>query len=580
MISRFSLLSARFSLLCTALLCVLPFLQPYHLYPLTSFYSEWLAFALGLGVLVVLLDHRLEGRAEVPWVVLSPLALAVLLMAHGFFGLSPYFGQALAGALYLGWAALLIMAGRALVMTCGAEKLCMVVASSLAVGALLSALAGVIQFFELKTPLNVLIAQPTGVALFGNLAQANHFASHATLGLLSLAYLSGRSARAALAAGLCALPLLFVLGVSGSRSVWLYLLAAFVLAAWLRRIAGDRASKRIFMVVGGFVASYFLMQWVVQAGWIRPPQREAVTALERLFTSPGSVADRFSLWGAAWAMLLAHPLQGVGWGGFAAAYFDHVTAMDADNLFRLYQNSHNIVLHLLAETGLVGGALLVVPMLAWAGHALRAPRNTQLWWLLALIGVIAIHSLLEYPLWYAYFLSIAALLLGAADTPAFGLRKVRLLVFTVLLAGAFNLAVQWTDYRTFERIFHPRAQELPPANLVGLMTDLHRNPLLMPFVELSTALALGLDETGHQQQLFLNTRALRFSPQPRLVYRQALLLALAGRPLEAREQLQRARRAYREPAEFSADLERLARSHPALMRPLLESAPRSAQTHP
>ena len=419
--------------------------------------------------------------------------------------------------------------------------------------------AGAIQFFELKTPLNVLIAQPTSAALFGNLAQANHFASHATLGLLSLAYLSGRSARAALAAGLCALPLLFVLGVSGSRSVWLYLLAAFVLAAWLRRIADDRASKRIFMVVGGFVASYFLMQLVVQAGWIRPPQREAVTALERLFTSPGSVADRFSLWGA-----------------FAAAYFDHVTAIDADNLFRLYQNSHNIVLQLLAETGLVGGALLVVPMLAWAGHALRAPRNTQLWWLLALIGVIAIHSLLEYPLWYAYFLGIAALLLGAADPPAFGLRKVRLLVFTVLLAGAFNLAVQWTDYRTFERIFHPRAQELPPANLVGLMTDLHRNPLLMPYVELSTALALGLDETGHQQQLFLNTRALRFSPPPR----QVLLLALAGRPLEAQEQLQRARRAYREPAEFTADLERLARSHPALMRPLLESAPRSAQTHP
>jgi predicted metal-dependent hydrolase len=64
------------------------------------------------------------------------------------------------------------------------------------------------------------------------------------------------------------------------------------------------------------------------------------------------------------------------------------------------------------------------------------------------------------------------------------------------------------------------------------------------------------------------------------VYRQALLLALAGRLLEAREQLQRAHRAYREPAEFTADLERLARSHPALMRPLLESAPRSAQTHP
>ncbi len=32
------------SLAALGLMCVLPFLQPVHAYPLTSFYSEWLAF--------------------------------------------------------------------------------------------------------------------------------------------------------------------------------------------------------------------------------------------------------------------------------------------------------------------------------------------------------------------------------------------------------------------------------------------------------------------------------------------------------------------------------------------------------
>ena len=45
---------ARFALLCTALLCSIPFLQPYHRNPLTAFYSEWFAMALGLGVATVL----------------------------------------------------------------------------------------------------------------------------------------------------------------------------------------------------------------------------------------------------------------------------------------------------------------------------------------------------------------------------------------------------------------------------------------------------------------------------------------------------------------------------------------------
>jgi hypothetical protein len=121
---------------------------------------------------------------------------------------------------------------------------------------------------------------------------------------------------------------------------------------------------------------------------------------------------------------------------------------------------------------------------------------------------------------------------------------------------------------------------LPPANLVERMISLHRDPLLMPYVETATAVGLTLDEAGYRQQLFINSRVLRFSPQPRLVYRQALLLALADRPQEAREQLLRARRAYREPPGFAADLERLARIHPEQMRPLLESAPRGTRTSP
>lgn len=577
---NFPPLFAHFSLICTVLLCTLPFLQPYHLYPLTSFYSEWLAFALGLGVMTVWLDGRLQARAEIPWVALSPFALAVLLMVHGLLGWSPYFGQALTGALYLAWAGLMIMAGRALAQIWGFEKLILVIASALAAGALLSAAAGIIQFYELKTPLNAWVAQSRGAALFGNLAQTNHFASHATLGLLSLAYLSLRGRRAAWVALPCTLPLLFVLGLSGSRSVWLFLLAALALAAGLRAVTRDDANRRLFIVVGVMVIVYFLMQMAVQAGWIRPVEQEAVTAVDRLFSSPGSISDRFRLWGAAWTLWLEHPLQGLGWGGFAADYYRHVTVIDADNLYGLYQNSHNIVLHLLAETGLIGGLLLVVPLLIWSFHVLRAPRDARLWWLLGLTGVFAIHSLLEYPLWYAYFLGVAALLLGIADTPALAMRRIRLLAFVLLLAGGFNLAVLWTGYRTFERIFHPGPHELPPANLAALMTGLHRDPMLMPYVELSTALALNLDEAGHKQHLFLNTRALRFSPQPRLVYRQALLLALADRPQEAREQLLRARRAYREPAEFAVDLARLARIHPERMRPLLESAPRGTRNSP
>ena len=46
---------AQASLAMAGLMCVLPFMQPYHRFPLTSFYSEWLAFALGLAAAALLL---------------------------------------------------------------------------------------------------------------------------------------------------------------------------------------------------------------------------------------------------------------------------------------------------------------------------------------------------------------------------------------------------------------------------------------------------------------------------------------------------------------------------------------------
>lgn len=75
------------------------------------------------------------------------------------------------------------------------------------------------------------------------------------------------------------------------------------------------------------------------------------------------------------------------------------------------------------------------------------------------------------------------------------------------------------------------------------------------------------------QRLALNGDVIRFTPQPVLVYRQVLLLALAQRSGEAQALLARARRAYpTDPAEFDRDLSRLATLHPERFRPLLESA--------
>lgn len=558
-----------------ALLCAAPFLQPYHRFPLTAFYSEWLAFALGLGVMAPLLERRTWHESGVPMLALAPFALAALLVVHGALGWSPYFGQALTGALYLIWAGGLVIAARSLVHAYGPETICTVIAVGLACGGLLSALTGVVQHYNLVTPFNAYIARPTSAAIFGNLAQPNHFATQLTLGLMSLAYLYARG-RVPVAAGVGAAALMiFVLGLSGSRSALLYLLAAFALAAWLRSGAGDRPARRLFMLTGVFVIAYYILQLLVDAGWFKAEHRVAVTAVERLFSGADSISERFSLWSAAWAMTLEHPLVGVGWGSFPEHYFNFVTESEATGQYPLYHHAHNLVLQLLAETGVTGAMLIVVPLVIWAYNVLADGRNAGWWWLLALAAVIAIHSLLEYPLWYAYFLGPSVLLLGVAPVKVFMPRLAhggRILALAVIAIGTVNLVTLWLDYRNFERIFHSRAGKISNYEHAAMMRELHRNPVLTPYIELATALLLSPEVADLDQRRALTERTLRFAPVFTLVYREVLLLALADRPKEALALLLRARRAYPSvPPEFLRDLVRLAREQPALMRPLVES---------
>jgi hypothetical protein len=210
----------------------------------------------------------------------------------------------------------------------------------------------------------------------------------------------------------------------------------------------------------------------------------------------------------------------------------------------------------------------------------RVRFDLEWWWLLALLAVIGIHSLLEYPLWYAYFLGPAALLLGLGAQRSLAVRSpgaARAAVALAVLVGCVNLAAVIPAYRNFERLVFSAGPRAPQASsdeaFAQALMEVHDEPLLRPYVELAIAYGVSVDREQLGDKLALVTRAMHFVPVEVVVYRQALLLALAGDAAAARKQLERSLRAYpSERVAVVAELEDLAHRYPAEMTPLLELA--------
>jgi O-antigen ligase len=565
-----------------------PFLQPVHRFPLTAFYSEWLALALGLAAAVPLLRRESWRDAALPVVALAPLGLIVVLGIQVALGRVPYAGQALMASLYLLWALLLIVLGQWLRREVSLAQIATFLAWFLLAGGFLHALVGLAQHYGLHhPPLDVLVARRQLPSIFGNLGQLNHYAASITFALASAAYLYCRRSLPVAAAASAAALFLSVLALTGSRSPWLYLAALMGLAFLLHRLQRTDGSRRLSVFTAWLLPGFIAAQLLVALPFLQPAGAAIVISADRVFQVASGVTPRLQLWGEGWQMFLDAPLIGAGFGQFAWEHFLHQAANDAAAAPGVFNHAHNIVVQLLAETGIAGALIVVGAAVVWIADLRNVKFAPEWWWLLALLSVIGIHSMLEHPLWYAYFLGVAALLLGLGAERRIAVRHgdvARAATALLVLLGCVNLVAVMPPYRDFERLVFDAAA--PPAAgtqaFTAAMMRAHRDPLLEPYVELAFALGAPVETEGLQERLELNTHAMRFAPVAAVVYRQALLLALAGNREAALVQLDRALRAFPADAEnFFLELEELGRRHPAEVMPLLELAtaklaPRSA----
>lgn len=397
-----------------------PPLLAYNQAPSATALNQCLA-VFGWGVFMVAL--RPAGAAVHGRALLAALALMLLGVAASWgFGTLPLsLGLSalglLASAMVVAWG------GVAAASSAGAERAFTAFAAALAIAGVLSALVAAVQVFAPAWADGDLIAQSTlaGRAI-GNLRQPNHLCSLLLWALVAAVAL--RELRRLPRAALWALvPLLvFAVELSASRTGAVGLL---LLLLW--GLLDRRLSRSTRWLLASTPLLYGLA--LVAMAWYGQLSQHAIGAAARVaegglsdLTAGGSSPNsRLNIARNALALIAANPWTGVGFGEFNFAW--SLTAFPGRPT-AFFDHTHNLFLQLAVELGLPLAALVLLLLTvalvqAWrhaagaSGDAAAAGRAA-----LMLVLMIGLHSLVEYPLWYAYFLLPAALAWGfALGTP-------------------------------------------------------------------------------------------------------------------------------------------------------------------
>ncbi|TXI94859.1 MAG: polymerase [Aquabacterium sp.] len=445
-----------------------PTLIAAHDPPSVTFYNQALA-VLGWGLWLAWMG-RAPGGLDTPatpraqaghWALTGMLAvLAAAAFGSGVFGTLPAGLSLMGGGMSL--AALLAFhsgwrQGRSVTRDGIAELFF----GALAVAGGLGLLLAAVQVFMPSWADGTFIASPNmaGRAV-GNLRQPNHFSTLLVFAAAGLAWLG---ARRRLRPGVAALGVALCIGgivLTASRTG---MVAMVFLTAWG---VLDRRLPRTLRVT--LVAAPLLYGAWWGGMWLlaHADRTVAFAGETRLHDSSDISSSRFKIWANVLSLIQQHPWWGVGYGEFnlawtltpfpnrPAAFFDH---------------THNVVLQWAVELGLPAAIVLSVLAL-WGWWSLVRPgsegeRQTgepaTVGAAAVIVTTAGLHSLLEYPLWYSYFLLPTAFAWGLGLAARQGVaRDDRAARPRWCLAGGVVMALMaiWCalDYQAAANIYAPR----------------------------------------------------------------------------------------------------------------------------
>lgn len=241
---------------------------------------------------------------------------------------------------------------------------------------------------------------------YANFSQPNHLATFLFLSLVSFFYLFEKQKINLFLAIVLSCCLMWGIVLTQSRTAWLVIFFIPLFLIFKSKKIDLKVTKlQLVSVVGVFWLMIISLPYVNQALAPYVNIAQSSTFIERATT--GHL--RLNIWNQMIHAIWEKPWFGYGWGQTTAAQY---AVIDRYPGVEWASSAHNIILDLLVWCGIPFGLCIVLYFGYMYWGFLIKSKSTETVCSTLMISAVLIHAMLEFPLYYAYFLLPVGFLCG------------------------------------------------------------------------------------------------------------------------------------------------------------------------
>lgn len=417
------------------------YLIPIHYNPWLTFLSEILVFS---GCIFIFLAFFKE-KIILPKILIPLFLLSFLPLFQYFFGQVYFFSHAIINSTYLITLFLIIVVVFNIVNKSECEKNYFFIKINwiFVVIGLVNTFLAIYQWLNLD--FNTSLVTPLGGSRpFANFAQPNNMATFQLISFLSLIYLYLKKKVNFYLLSVLTIIFIFSIALTQSRTAIVALISLLFVFIIFRKIT----HKKVLTYYFASVLFYFLLSYQligISKFFTKIFGLNVVnisSSVERGVSSSG----RIDFWIQMYYAILERPWFGYGWNQTALAQYQN---MDKYPIGVWITSSHNLLFDIIVWCGIPIGVSFILYSSYLIFSSILKIKNIEELFALCMIVTLLVHSMLEYPLHYAYFLIpfgiFIAIILSANPNLKlynFSFRYIAIYNFFLIL----GLVFVWKDY--------------------------------------------------------------------------------------------------------------------------------------